>query len=137
MNGWDDPRLPTLAGLRRRGYTPEAIRAFCERIGVAKADSTVDVGLLEHFVREDLNARCPRLMAVVRPLKLVIENFPEGEVRELDCPLHPEDPAMGTPQGALHAHAVRRAGRLPRGGRQGVVPPGPGQGGPPAATPGS
>jgi len=95
VTGWDDPRLPTLAGLRRRGYTPEAIRAFCERIGVAKADSTVDVGLLEHFVREDLNARCPRLMAVVRPLKLVIENFPEGEVRELDCPLHPEDPSMG------------------------------------------
>jgi glutaminyl-tRNA synthetase len=96
VNGWDDPRMPTLAGLRRRGYTPEAIRAFCERIGVAKADSVVDVGLLEFHVREDLNRRCPRLMAVLRPLRVVIENLPEGEVRELDCPVHPEDPSQGT-----------------------------------------
>ncbi|MCW8139265.1 MAG: glutamine--tRNA ligase/YqeY domain fusion protein [Planctomycetota bacterium] len=96
VRGWDDPRMPTLAGLRRRGYTPEAIRAFCERIGVAKADSTVDVGLLEYYVREDLNRRSPRLNAVLRPLKVVITNFPEGEVRELDCPLHPEDPAAGS-----------------------------------------
>jgi glutaminyl-tRNA synthetase len=96
VSGWDDPRLPTLSGLRRRGYTPEAIRAFCERIGVAKTDSLVDVGLLEHGLREDLNRRSPRVMAVLRPLKLVIENFPEGEVRELEAPLHPEDPAQGT-----------------------------------------
>jgi glutaminyl-tRNA synthetase len=96
VSGWDDPRMPTLAGLRRRGYTPEAIRAFCERIGVAKADSLVDVGLLEHGLREDLNRRSPRVMAVLRPLKVVIENFPEGEVRELDAPLHPEDPAQGS-----------------------------------------
>ncbi len=96
VTGWDDPRMPTLAGLRRRGYTPEAIRAFCERIGVAKADSLVDVGLLEHGLREDLNKRCPRVMAVLRPLKVVIENFPEGEVRELEAPLHPEDAAQGT-----------------------------------------
>jgi glutaminyl-tRNA synthetase len=95
VRGWDDPRMPTLAGLRRRGYTPEAIRAFCERIGVAKNESVVDVGLLEHHLREDLNKRCPRLMAVLRPLKVVIENFPEGSVRELDCPLHPEDPKAG------------------------------------------
>ena len=88
--------MPTLAGLRRRGYTPEAIRAFCERIGVAKTDSIVDVGLLEHGLREDLNRRSPRVMAVLRPLKLVIDNFPEGEVRELEAPLHPEDPAQGT-----------------------------------------
>ena len=89
--------MPTLAGLRRRGYTPEAIRAFCERIGVAKTDSVVDVGLLEHGLREDLNRRSPRVMAVLRPLKLVIDNFPEGEVRETpDAPLHPEDPAQGT-----------------------------------------
>ncbi|HXT99755.1 MAG TPA: glutamine--tRNA ligase/YqeY domain fusion protein [Polyangia bacterium] len=97
VSGWDDPRMPTLAGLRRRGYTPEAIRAFCERIGVAKTDSIVDVGLLEHALREDLNRRSPRVMAVLRPLKLVIDNFPEGEVREIPAaPLHPEDPAQGT-----------------------------------------
>jgi glutaminyl-tRNA synthetase len=96
VSGWDDPRMPTLAGLRRRGYTPEAIRAFCERIGVAKTDSVIDVGLLEHGLREDLNRRSPRVMAVLRPLKLVIDNFSEGEVRQLDAPLHPEDPAQGT-----------------------------------------
>jgi glutaminyl-tRNA synthetase len=96
VDGWDDPRMPTLAGLRRRGYTPEAIRAFWERVGVAKADSTVDVGLLEHTVREDLNRRCKRLMAVLRPLKVTIENFPEGDVRELEAPLHPEDASQGT-----------------------------------------
>jgi glutaminyl-tRNA synthetase len=97
VSGWDDPRMPTLAGLRRRGYTPEAIRAFCERIGVAKTDSTIDVGLLEHGLRDDLNRRSPRVMAVLRPLKLVIDNFPEGEVRDIPAaPLHPEDPAQGT-----------------------------------------
>jgi glutaminyl-tRNA synthetase len=96
VTGWDDPRMPTLAGLRRRGYTPEAIRAFCERIGVAKTDSVVDVGLLEHGLREDLNRRSPRVMGVLRPLKLVIENFPEGETRTLEAPLHPEDVAAGT-----------------------------------------
>jgi glutaminyl-tRNA synthetase len=96
VKGWDDPRMPTLAGLRRRGYTPEAIRAFCERIGVAKMESVVDVGLLEHHLREDLNKRCPRLMAVLRPLKVVIENFPEGQVKELEAPMHPEDPSAGT-----------------------------------------
>jgi glutaminyl-tRNA synthetase len=96
VSGWDDPRMPTLAGLRRRGYTPEAIRAFCERIGVAKTDSLIDVGLLEHGLRDDLNRRSPRVMAVLRPLKLVIDNFPEGETRELEAPLHPEDPAQGT-----------------------------------------
>jgi glutaminyl-tRNA synthetase len=96
VSGWDDPRMPTLAGLRRRGYTPEAIRAFCERIGVSKTDSLIDVGLLEHGLREDLNRRSPRVMAVLRPLKLVIDNFPEGEVRELPAPLHPEDASQGT-----------------------------------------
>ena len=95
VSGWDDPRMPTLAGLRRRGYTPQAIRAFCERIGVAKTDSVVDVGLLEHGLREDLNRRCPRVMTVLRPLKVTIENFPE-EVRELEAPLHPEDPQHGS-----------------------------------------
>jgi len=89
--GWDDPRLPTLAGLRRRGFTPEAIRDFCERIGVAKANSTVDVTLLEHCLREDLNPQVPRVMCVLRPLKLVIENYPEGQVEELDAPFYPHD----------------------------------------------
>ena len=97
VSGWDDPRMPTLAGLRRRGYTPEAIRAFCERIGVAKADSVVDVGLLEHTQREDLNLRCPRVMAVLRPLKLVIDNWPaDVDARDVDAPLHPEDASHGT-----------------------------------------
>jgi glutaminyl-tRNA synthetase len=96
VDGWDDPRMPTLAGLRRRGFTPEAIRAFWERVGVAKADSTVDVGLLEHTLREDLNRRSKRLMAVLRPLKVTIENFPAGQTRELEAPLHPEDASQGT-----------------------------------------
>ncbi len=96
VSGWDDPRMPTLAALRRRGYTPEAIRAFAERVGVAKADSVVDFSLLEYHLREDLNRRCPRVMAVLRPLKVVIENFPDGEVRELSAPLSPEDPSHGT-----------------------------------------
>jgi glutaminyl-tRNA synthetase len=96
VSGWDDPRMPTLAGLRRRGFTPEAIRAFCERVGVAKADSIVDVGLLEHILRDDLNRRCPRVMAVLRPLRVVIENFPEGETRTIEAPLDPEDASRGT-----------------------------------------
>ncbi len=89
--GWDDPRMPTLSGLRRRGYTAEAIRAFCDRIGVAKAQSTVDVALLEHAVREDLNTRAPRALCVLRPLKLVVENWPEGREESLDAPWWPRD----------------------------------------------
>ncbi len=96
VSGWDDPRMPTLSGLRRRGYTPEAIRSFCERIGVAKRDSMVDVALLEYCIREDLNKRAPRVMAVLRPLRLVIDNFPEGQTEELDALNNPEDPTMGT-----------------------------------------
>jgi glutaminyl-tRNA synthetase len=95
VDGWDDPRLPTLAGLRRRGYTPESIRAFCERIGVAKANSTVDLALLEHCLREDLNMRAPRAMAVLRPLKVVLVNYPPGQVEELDADINPEDPSAG------------------------------------------
>src|SRR5260370_15304167 len=95
VSGWDDPRMPTLAGMRRRGFTPEAIRNFAERIGVAKADSVVDIGLLEYCVREDLNARSPRVMAVLRPLKVVIDNFPDGETRAIEAPLHPEDKTHG------------------------------------------
>jgi len=96
VRGWDDPRLPTLAGLRRRGVPPEAIRDFCNRIGVAKRDSVVDVALLEHCIRDELNRTAPRFMGVLRPLKLVIENYPEGMVEELDAINNPEDPSAGT-----------------------------------------
>jgi glutaminyl-tRNA synthetase len=87
--------MPTLSGLRRRGYTPESIRDFCDRIGMAKADSTVDVALLEHSVREDLNARAPRMMAVLDPLKIVIENYPEDRTEEFEFPNHPTDESQG------------------------------------------
>src|SRR5512139_1363394 len=96
VSGWDDPRMPTIAGIRRRGYTPEAVRNFCDRIGVAKRDSLVDIALLEYCVREDLNKRAPRVMAVLRPLKVIIDNYPEGEVEYLDAVNNPEDPSMGT-----------------------------------------
>ncbi|OGB93104.1 MAG: glutamine--tRNA ligase [candidate division NC10 bacterium RIFCSPLOWO2_02_FULL_66_22] len=96
VTGWDDPRMPTLSGLRRRGYTPEAIRDFCERIGVAKKDSLVDIALLEHCLREDLNRRAPRVMSVLKPLRVVIENYPEGQVEELAAVNNPEDPGAGT-----------------------------------------
>jgi glutaminyl-tRNA synthetase len=96
VSGWDDPRMPTIAGMRRRGYTPEAIRSFCERIGVAKNDSIVDIALLEHCVREDLNRRAIRVMGVLRPLRVIIDNYPEGQVEELECPNHPQDPSLGT-----------------------------------------
>ncbi len=94
--GWDDPRIPTIKGLRRRGYTPEAIRAFCEHIGVAKRDAIVEMQLLEFFIREDLNKRSPRVMAVLNPLKVVIENYPEGTVEDMEAVNNPEDPAAGT-----------------------------------------
>ncbi len=96
VNGWDDPRMPTIVGMRRRGYTAEAIRAFCERIGVAKRENLVDVALLEHAVREDLNARANRVMAVLRPLRVVIENYPEGHSEEVDVVNNPEDEGAGT-----------------------------------------
>ena len=95
VSGWDDPRLPTLKGMRRRGYTPASIQNFCEHIGVAKRDSTVEIGLLEHFIREDLNKCAMRVMAVLRPLRLVIENYPEGQEEELSAVNNPEDPSMG------------------------------------------
>jgi len=94
--GWDDPRLPTLKGLRRRGYTPEAIRAFCEHIGVAKRDATIEAAMLEHFIREDLNRHAPRVMGVLRPLRVVLDNYPEGKVEDLEAVNNPEDPSMGT-----------------------------------------
>ena len=96
VKGWDDPRMPTICGFRRRGYTPEAIRNFCARIGVAKVDSVIDVALLEHCLREDLNKRAARVMAVLRPLKVVITNYPAGQSEELEAVNNPEDPAMGT-----------------------------------------
>jgi len=96
VESWDDPRIPTISGLRRRGYTPESIRNFCERIGVAKADSMVDIALLEYCIREHLNKIAPRVMGVLRPLKVIIDNYPEGQVEELDAINNPEDPDMGT-----------------------------------------
>ncbi len=96
VTGWDDPRMPTIAGIRRRGYSPEAIRNFCDRIGVAKRDGVVEIELLEDALRDDLNKRAARKMAVLRPLRLVIDNYPEGQVEELDVQNNPEDPAAGT-----------------------------------------
>ena len=96
VKGWDDPRMPTISGLRRRGYTPESIRLFADRIGVSKAESTVDVAVLEDCLRADLNKRAARVMAVLRPVKVVIENYPDGVVEQLDAVNNPEDPAMGT-----------------------------------------
>lgn len=96
VRGWDDPRMPTIAGMRRRGYTPESIRTFAATIGVAKRDAVVDVALLEHCLRDDLNRRAQRVMGVLNPIKLVIENYPENEIEEFDIPNNPEDPSMGT-----------------------------------------
>jgi glutaminyl-tRNA synthetase len=96
VSGWDDPRMPTIAGMRRRGYTPESIRTFCARIGVTKFNSMTDIVLLENSVREDLNRRAPRVLAVLRPLRVVIDNYPEGQVEQLDAINNPEDPGMGT-----------------------------------------
>ncbi|HDQ14691.1 MAG TPA: glutamine--tRNA ligase/YqeY domain fusion protein [Sediminispirochaeta sp.] len=96
VDGWDDPRMPTISGIRRRGYTPQAIRDFADRIGVAKANSTIDIALLEHCVRDDLNARAPRVMAVLDPIKLVIDNYPQGQVEWLEAENNPEDPQAGS-----------------------------------------
>jgi glutaminyl-tRNA synthetase len=96
VSGWDDPRMPTVSGLRRRGFTPESIRDFCARVGVAKKENVIDVGLLEHCVREDLNRRVPRAMAVLRPLKLVLTNYPEGQSEEMTVANHPDDAALGS-----------------------------------------
>jgi len=98
VQGWDDPRMPTIKGLRRRGYTPEAIRNFCERVGVAKRDSVIEMGLLEHAIREDLNRSAPRVMAVLHPLKVIIENYPEGQTEDVEAVNNPEDESQGTRQ---------------------------------------
>ncbi|MBX7247393.1 MAG: glutamine--tRNA ligase/YqeY domain fusion protein [Candidatus Sumerlaeaceae bacterium] len=96
VSGWDDPRMPTISGFRRRGYTPESIRDLCSRVGVAKNDSVVDFAMLEHCLREDLNKRAPRMMAVLRPIKVVLTNYPEGQTEEMDAVNNPEDPSAGT-----------------------------------------
>jgi len=96
VTGWDDPRMPTISGLRRRGYSPQSIRNFCKRIGVNKFNSTIDIALLEHCLREDLNRRSPRVMAVLKPLKVIIDNYPEGKVEQLEAINNPEDPSAGT-----------------------------------------
>jgi len=96
VNGWDDPRMPTVSGLRRRGYTPEAIRNFCRRVGVSKTNGTTELSLLEYFLREDLNKRAARVMAVLRPLRVVIDNYPDTQVEELEAVNNPEDPSAGT-----------------------------------------
>jgi glutaminyl-tRNA synthetase len=95
VTGWDDPRMPTLSGIRRRGYTPESIRNFCNAVGISKTNGTLELAMLEHFVREDLNKRAPRVMAVLRPLKVVIDNYPEGQVEEVDAVNNPEDESAG------------------------------------------
>ena len=124
-SGWDDPRMPTLSGLRRRGYPPEAIRDLLPtRIGVAKRDSVVDIALLEHCVRDDPQPHRRRgAWRCCRPLKVVIENYPEGEIEELEAVNNPEDPAAGTPQGALLPRALHRARRLHGGPAEEVLPP--------------
>jgi glutaminyl-tRNA synthetase len=96
VRGWDDPRMPTLSGMRRRGYTPESIREFAKRIGMSKSNSVVDIGMLEFCIREDLNQRAPRAMAVLNPLRVVLENYPEGQTEQLDVVNHPQEPAQGT-----------------------------------------
>jgi glutamyl/glutaminyl-tRNA synthetase len=123
VSGWDDPRMPTLGGIRRRGYTPESLRAFCDQIGVARFNSTVDKVVLENAIRDDLNKRAARVMGVLNPLKLTIENYPAGEVEWIDAVNNPEDPKLGHAQARDHAHRVDRPRRLPRGSAEEVLPP--------------
>ena len=120
--GWDDPRLPTIKGLRRRGYTPDAIRAFCEHIGVAKRDAVVEMQLLEHFIREDLNKRSPRVMAVLKPLKIVLDNYPEHVTEMLEAVNNPEDASAGTRITSLLSHFLHRTRRFSGGSAQAVFP---------------
>ena len=112
--GWDDPRMPTLSGLRRRGYTPEAIRDFCARIGVSKANTTVDIQLLEHCVREDLNKRARRVMVVLKPIKVVIENYPEGRVEWVEAQNNPEDRAWAAASCRSRARSMSRRTTIAR-----------------------
>ena len=123
VSGWDDPRMPTVSGLRRRGYTPESIRDFCARVGVAKKENVIDVGLLEHCVREDLNRRAPRAMAVLRPLKLVLTNYPEGQSEEMDGRQPSGRPVARQPPRAVLARDLHRARRLHGRSAEEVLPP--------------
>ena len=109
VNGWDDPRMPTISGLRRRGFTPESLRAFAERVGVARRENTSDALWLEDCLRNDLNKRAPRVMAVLRPLKVVIENYPEGIVEELEAVNNPEDACDGSEEDSILQGHVYRA----------------------------
>ena len=118
VDGWDDPRMPTLSGLRRRGYSPESIREFCDRVGVAKRNNVIDVGLLEFALRSHLNATATRAMAVLRPIKLVVTNYPEGQTEWLPTENNPEDPSAGTREHALQQGTVHRGRRLQGRGRQ-------------------
>ena len=122
VRGWNDPRMPTIAGLRRRGYTPEAVRDFCTRIGVAKKENVVDVALLEHTVREDLNRRAQRALAVLRPLRVEIENYPEGQVEYVEAINNPEDPTAGARKIPFSRRALHRSRRLHEGPAEEVLP---------------
>ena len=128
VNGWDDPRMPTISGIRRRGFTAEAIRNFCAAIGASRTNGSTDIEMLEHFQRDDLNKRVPRAMAVLRPLKVVIDNYPEGQEEFVEVANNPEDPAAGLRASALLARDLHRAGRLPRSASTQVLPPLAGQG---------
>jgi glutaminyl-tRNA synthetase len=133
VSGWDDPRMPTLRGMRRRGYTPEALRDLCERVGVSKRNATIDVTLLEHHVREHLNATSPRVMGILHPLKVVLTNVPEGEVTWIEqAEYFKDEPARGTRRVPLTRTMLDRARRLQGGAGQGLVAPQPRHGGPPA-----
>jgi glutaminyl-tRNA synthetase len=132
VSGWDDPRMPTISGLRRRGYTPESIRRFCDRIGVAKFYSIIDLTVLENSIREHLNRVAPRVMAVLNPLRVVIENYPEGQVESLPAVNNPEDPDAGTRELPFSARVVHRPGRFSRRSAQEVFSARSGQGGPSA-----
>ena len=123
VRGWDDPRMPTLSALRRRGFPAEGMRDFAAMVGVARADSVVEVEMLEHAVRSVLNREALRRFAVLDPLKVVIENYPEGRVEEMDALNNPEDPVRGNPAGTLLAGALDRARRLHGGPAQEVLPP--------------
>ena len=132
VSGWDDPRMPTISGLRRRGYTPESIRDFCSRIGVAKKENVIDMAQLEHSVREDLNRRAPRVMAVLRPLKVVLDELPGRAGRGGRRHQQPRGPVGRHAQGAVLARAVHRAGRFRGGSAEEVLPPVAGHGSAPA-----
>ena len=125
VRGWDDPRMPTMSGLRRRGFPAEGIREFATMVGVAKADNTAEVEMLEHCVRDVLNRAAPRRFAVLDPLRIVIENYPERQTEEMEVPNNPEDPAAGHAQGDLLPRALDRARRLHGGAGAQVLPPGP------------